>query len=185
MTLVAVRPRVVAMPWEVEPTARRTVHREADVRPEPGPLAEYLRAFPGRYVRWNTPRQLFEVRETDPDTGHDVRVALVFRWLADPETGQLTRCFRPFDYEYVEERKADWYLTRHEGAGAISAKVHKQNQARQRALLRDAAREYAAGLNEIRRWLPVLAARMAGVRPDVAATEAPVQITPGVSLSSR
>lgn len=178
-----VRPRVVADPWETDAVLRRSVHREARVEPEPGPLAEYLRVFPGRYVRWNVARQLFEVRETDPDTGHDVRVALVSVWKAHPETGELTRCFRPFDWPYVEERKADWYLTRHEGVDAISKKTAQHNAAVAKAKVRDAARESAAGWNEIRRWLPVLAALHAGVRPDVALTEKPVQVSPGVSLS--
>jgi hypothetical protein len=183
MVITDVRPRVVADPWEPVAELRRSVHREAHVEPEAAPLAEYLRVFPGRYVRWNVVRQLFEVREADPDTGKDVRVALVYVWKAHPQTGELTRCFRPFDWQYVEERKADWYLLRHEGADALNKKTDANNRAVARSKLRDAARESAAGLNEIRRYLPVLAALQAGVRPDVALTEKIVQVSPGISLS--
>jgi hypothetical protein len=185
--VIAVRPRVVARPWDPEVTLRASrptaVHREAHVEPEPGPLAEYLRVFPGRYVLWNVRRQLFEVRETDPDTGKDVRVALVCHRETDPTTGHEAQLFRPFDWQYVEERKAEWYLLRHEGADALHRKVEAQNARAWRTKRRDAAREMAAGLNDIKGWLPVLQALNDGARPDVALLEKPVVVSPGVTLT--
>jgi len=182
-----VRPRVVAAPWDADQQVRASrptaVHREAHVTPEPGPLAEYLRVFPHRRVLWNVARQLFEIRETDPDTGRDERVGFVFTWQPHPETGELTRVFRHFDYDYVEERKADWYLLQAEGADALHRRTQAHNDRVAASKLRDAARESAAGLNEIRRYLPVLAALHAGVRPDVALTEKAIQVSPGISLS--
>ena len=202
MPVLDVRPRYVAPPWEVEDLSlRRTVGREAHVEPEPGPLALYRSVWPERYVVWNWVRQLFEVRETNPVSGQDWRVTLVHQWGAppDPDTGEarteeeieamvaardpsVLMLFRPFDYQYVEERMAEWHLIRHEGHRALGERVRQRNAARQRQVLRESHERVRDWMREDRRWLPVLEAVQNGERPDCALTEKQPLVAVGVSL---
>jgi hypothetical protein len=177
------------------------VGREAHVEPEPGPLALYRSVWPERYVTWNVARQLFEVRETNPVSGQDWRVALVYEWGAppDPVSGlprtddeiaamveqrspQLVQLYRPFDYPYVEERLAEWYLIRHCGHRAVGERVRQHNAAQQARVLqrgREATKEW---MQEDRRWLPVLEAVQRGERPDCALVERQPLVPVGISL---
>lgn len=199
-----IRPRVVAAPWEPE-SARRLVGLEADVAPEAGPLALYRSVFPERYVVWDRPRQLFEIRQQNPETGHDERCEFVFTWDAPPdaETGQprtaaevaellaapgaaraaLVRRFRPFDYVVVLDRLRQWWDFRALGPKRYSDALAAKNARQERTVVHDAAREMAAGLGEIRRWMPALAEYQTTGRADLALVEKPV-LVPGASFPS-
>lgn len=182
MLHVDVRPRMVAPPWEECPW--RSVYQEADVQPEPGPLALYRSVWPHRYVTWNVKRQLFEIREENPVTGQDERVELLcfYDYPPDPETGEertdeevalmvenrvpgMVQRFLPFDYEFVRERlrqRSEMLqdLSRHAdrkaGYNRYAERIARRNRARRRSQIRDWSRETAAWLREDRRWLPVL-----------------------------
>lgn len=84
----------------------------------------------------------------------------------------LSRVYRPFDYEFVRERRRqrqEWLALR--GKARVSAIVADRNAALRRSRQHDIAREMAAGLNDLRRYLPVIAALQQGKRVDVALTE--------------
>jgi hypothetical protein len=173
---IRVGPRKVALPWEnAMGSAPARVCREGDVQPDRGPLEMYQSVFPDRYVKWEPRRQLWEIRQRNPFTGFDERVELIFEWAAppDPETGEprtaeelaymlenrhpsLTKVYAPFDYEFVRRRlreRLDFLLL---GTEKYQQRITARNRRRQRSRLGDVAREMAAGLNEIKRWLPVL-----------------------------
>jgi hypothetical protein len=196
--VVTVSPRVVAKPWEWDACrSGRTVivGREADVAPDPGVLAEYRTTWPHRYVVWDAAEQLWEVRQVNPLTGDDESYEHLFLWDAPPdEKGGLlspdelerrihmammgrddhglTQTYRPFDYEFVRERRRqrhEWLGLR--GKQRMSAIIADRNAALKRSKMRGLVSEMAAGLNEIKRYLPVLAALQQGKRLDVALTE--------------
>jgi hypothetical protein len=198
MPIVTVSPRVVAKPWEWEACrSGRTVivGRESDVLPDPGALEEYRATWPHRYVQWDAAEQLWEVRQHNPLTGEDEHYEHLFLWDAPPdEQGGLlspsdlerrihlamlgrddhglTQTFRPFDYEFVRERRRqryEWLTLR--GKQRVSAIIADRNAALKRSKQRDVVREMAAGLNDLRRYLPVIAALQQGKRLDVALTE--------------
>lgn len=190
---VTVGPRVVAAPWELEQrTARRAwVGREAEVTPEPGPLALYRAVFPDRVVRWNVERQLFEIVSTDPTSGfHE----FIFWWDAAPDpadndrefsaeeiaemvdqgSGRVVKRWAPFDYGFVWRRlreRWEW-----EGLGAqrerkFVRRIADHNANVQRTHLAQQQATWDEWAKDDRRWLPVLAELSAGARPDVALTE--------------
>jgi hypothetical protein len=198
MPVITVAPRYVARPWEwAACRSGRTVivGREATVQPDPGVLEEYRTTWPHRTVVWDALEQLWEVRQRNPLTGHDESYEHLFLWDAPPdeqgglaspdelerrihlamigrEDHGLTQTYRPFDYEFVRERRRqrqEWLALR--GKQRVSAIVADRNAALRRSKQRDLVREMAAGLNELRRWLPVVAALQDGQRVDVALTE--------------
>lgn len=201
--VITVAPRVVAAPWEAtrERDGRATfVGREAEVAPDPGPLADYRSVWPERYVVWHVPRQLFEIRQVNPDTGADERIELVCTLDAPPhdETGLprsdeevaaltaarsplLVRRFRAFDYDFVRQRLREWQTFRALGAARYSEERRQQRLTHERSVRRDVVREMAAGLHEMRRWAPVLAEYQRTGNAGDALVHKPV-LVPGASL---
>lgn len=175
---IAVNPRYVAAPWEIDQVDRRTVGLEDDVHPEPGPLAEYLAAFPDRYVTWSRPHQLFAVHERGVE-GPDALIELVCHWdarpeleLTDEEIAQMAgrspdviRRFMPFDYPFVHRRlreRAEYratkakHATERAGNAAFSRRINDRNAALAASRRKAVASNKAQALGEIRNWLPVL-----------------------------
>lgn len=157
------------------------VGRIGDRTPEPGPLEEYQKVFPERYVQWEPFRQLWEIRQVNPVTGHDERVELVFHYVVRPDVwenlppgirglgkdvvtaylttvspGSTVKMYRPFDYEFVRQRIREWYELRNDGAEKLVNHAVDQNEKRFRQVKRHVAGEIAAGFGEIRRWIPAL-----------------------------
>lgn len=174
--LITVQPRYVAAPWELERgEVRRIVGREDHVTPDPGPLAEYLAAFPDRYVAWDYHYQLFAVYVRASDGGPDELHERLFYWDAapDPVTGEeltdeqlaamagkdpsVVRRYRPFDYPFVRQRLREGGEYARAGAARYSRIINDRNASRARSKLKDLVRNQAAALGEIRTWLPVLA----------------------------
>lgn len=149
-------------------------------KPPRGPLELYRRTFgEHRYVTWEPHRQLWQVRQRNPISGKDERVALVFYYdalaaddLADA-TGvsrdearallvmnrhhSVRKLYRPFDYEWVRERlqeRREFLRTDVEG---YNRQLLDENERRWHQIRRRIAGEVAAGFGELRRWLPVLA----------------------------
>lgn len=206
---VRVGQRSVTKPWDVtaEHSATRVVRQEANVRPAPGPLARYLRAFPRRRVLWNVAQQLFEIRERDPYTGLDYRVGFVFEYEAPPENTRraesleefeamreaeakgperhLRKVFRPFDDEFVNERLEDDFRSRHGSIGTLSRRVNAHNDALARKKERERRTRIKEWLQEDRRWLGVLQAVQEGKRIDVALTEKVPLVPVGISLAGK
>jgi hypothetical protein len=198
MPSITVSPRVVAKPWEWDAcrSGRSViVGAEGWVDPDPGALAEYQTTWPHRRVVWDAEAQLWEVRQQNPLTGEDEHYEHLYLWDAPPdERGGLlspddlerrihlamigrddhglTQTYRPFDYEFVRERRRqrfEWLGLR--GKQRVSAIIADRNAALKRSKVRDVARNFAAAMGDIRRWIPVLAALDAGKRLDVALTE--------------
>lgn len=174
-SVVDVRARVVAAPWERDALGRCVaVGREADVRPEAGPLELYLSAFPHRYVLWNVERQLWEIRQVNPESGADERVEFLFYYDAPPdETGhvwseeelaqmigsndrRLVKCYQPFDYEFVRQRIRDRFEFHAEGAARLTDRRMARNRRRQMLRMTQGAQEMEYLLKHDRRWLGVL-----------------------------
>ncbi len=173
---VEVRPRVVAPPWEREAKdGERTtfVGLEACVTPERGPLELYQSRWPERYVVWNRPRQLFEIR-SHTDAGWREFVFL-YDAPADPTSGvphspealaqmieagdlSIRKVFRDFDYEFVHRRmrEAMEYDEINRSSRILTQQVLAANRAIQTRDNKDLAARQAARLGEIRRYLPTL-----------------------------
>lgn len=157
------------------------VGRIGDRTPEPGPLEEYQKVFPERYVQWDAYRQLWEIRQLNPVTGHDERVELVFTYvvredvwqdlppgvrglgkdvvtayLTTVQPGSTVKMYRPFNHEFVRERIRQWYELRHEGAAGIVNAVIDENEKRFDQVKRYVSADMAASFGEIRRWIPSL-----------------------------
>ena len=179
---VRAHPRVVAAAWAPE-AARRVVHREAYVRPDPSALARYRRVFPYRTVRWNTLRQCFEVMEQLPGWGTPQRVALVTAYASHPEQGGVWSVHQPFDHAWVNARLEEYALICREGATAVGRQVREHNRPTQRRTILAAQQAVRDWMQDDRRWLGVLAAVHAGARPDVALTEKIPLVSPGISLT--
>lgn len=176
---VTVTPRVVAAPWDatrVRAGRATAVGLEANVCPEPGPLAEYQSVFPHRYVAWSREHQLFEIRHVDPEEGTDERIELVFRLAAppDPETQlprteeelaelakqrdpSIVRVFRDFDYAFARQRLREAYTFTSLGLVRYNAERTRQRQRLEQSRTRGVAGEMAAAFNDIKRWMPTLA----------------------------
>jgi hypothetical protein len=165
----SVRPRYVAPPWERDLYAARRVRvdQEADVAPESGPVALYRSVWPERYVVWNVKRQLFEIRQRNPDTGADERVELVFAYDAppNPDTGllrsleeleemvrqghpSLVRVYQPFDYEFVRRRLRERTEFLAAGLKHYSRRVTGRNRQTATTRRRSVAREQAARIGD-------------------------------------
>lgn len=177
--MISVRPRTVAARWEREAYyGHRSTRVEAEdyVEPDPGPLELYRSTWPERYLRWDRRRQLWEIRQVNPDSGADERVELVFYYDAPPDpeirvprsageiaamieakAPELEKCFMPLGYPFVHRRLAERQQFLADGVKKYDRRVAERNRARQRTVLQDVAREQAAALGELRRWLPVLA----------------------------
>lgn len=168
-------PRVVAPPWErerIEATRPVSVGVEDYVEPEAGPLALYLSVFPTRTVSWNRQRQMFEITDSLAPGWRDLVCTLdappdpVSATPRSPEevaamieSGSLDvrQVFRHFDYEFVNRRIREWFEFRHDGSVRYTDRLMARNRARTRRRHRAVAGNMAAGLNEIRRYFPVLA----------------------------
>lgn len=195
---ITVSPRYVAKPWEwAACRSGRTVivGRESDVQPDPGVLADYQATWPHRTVVWDAVEQQWAIWQRNPLTGDDELYEHLYLWdsppdekggLASPDElerrihlammGQsdhgLTQTYRPFDYEFVRERRRQRFEWLHlRGAQRLSAVIADRNAARRRSRQRDVARNFAAAMGDIRRWIPVLSALGEGQRLDVALTE--------------
>jgi hypothetical protein len=176
---VSVRSRRVLRPWERDQSGamnrRVRVNREANVQPDAGPLALYQSVFPDRYVRWEPKRQLWEIRQRNQFTGFDERVELVFDELEEPEkelkeivtqndleellereAPATYRVFKPFDYAFVRRRLRERFDYLRMGTERYNREVTKRNRMRSTMKTREIAHEMAAGIKEIRRWIPVL-----------------------------
>lgn len=154
-----------------------TVSEHAGEAPptETGPLAEYLSVFPYRSVRWDARRQLWAVWETDPNTGEEWRVELVFYYDAPPHIDgsprtpeqvadlvarshpSVFKAYRPFDYPFVRQRLRERYEFQRLGPTRYQQQHEDRNRRLERRVVRQAASEAAARLAEIRRYLPVIA----------------------------
>lgn len=172
----------MALPWAPE-TAHRTVHQESHVRPDPSALARYQRVFPYRTVRWSVLRQCFEVMEQLPGWGRPQRVALVTNYTTHPEQGGLWHTHQPFDHAWVSARLEEYALICREGKSAVGRKVQENNRRTQRRNILASQQMVRDWMQEDRRWLPVLAAQHAGIRPDIARTEKIPLFAPGVQLT--
>jgi hypothetical protein len=176
--------RSVLPPWAERSNAGRaaTVRREGNVVPDAGPLSLYQSVFPERYVAWDASRQLFEIRQKNPFTGFDERVELIFDWVVPPDaegnfpteeemaamiqnrSPRLRRQFKPFDYAFVRKRLAERYEFLRLGSERYTDAIANRNRARQRQRMGAIAREMAAGIKDIKRWLPALASGYADER---------------------
>lgn len=169
-------PRVVAPPWErerLEQTRPVSVGVEDYVEPDAGPLADYLSAFPTRAVRWHRARQMFEITDSEAPGWRDLVCELDAP--PDPVSGtprspeevaaliesgdyDVRQVFRHFDYTFVHRRIRERLEYRADGSSArYTDRVSARNRARTRRRHRAVASNMAAGLNEIRRYFPVLA----------------------------
>lgn len=146
----------------------------SEMRPDPSALEEYVRAFPRRYLRWNTPRQLWEVWQHNDFTGADEFYEFVF-WYApvlddrgDPipedemarliEIGspEVRKVYRDFDHRFVRQRIREAYEFRQLGVAAYhdrQAAILRQARLRTRRFV---AGEMAQGFRELDRYLPAL-----------------------------
>jgi hypothetical protein len=168
-------PRVVAPPWErerIEGSRKTFVGVEDYVRPDDGPLDLYLSAFPTRHVGWNRRRQMFEITDAaapgwreivcelaappDPVSGTP-RSPEEVAALVESGSMDLRQVFRHFDYEFVNQRIREWFEFREDGPAKYTDRISARNRARTRRRHRAVAANTAAGLNEIRRYLPLLA----------------------------
>lgn len=168
-------PRVVAPPWErerLEGSRTTYVSDEDYVAPEPGPLALYLSVFPTRTVGWNRQRQMFEITDSaapgwrdlvceldappDPVSGTP-RTPEEVAAMIESGSYDVRQVFRHFDYAFVNQRIREAFEYRHDGSIRYTDRVLERNRKRTRRRHRAVASNMAAGLNEIRRYFPVLA----------------------------
>jgi hypothetical protein len=193
--LITCSPRIVAAPWESDLLKGRRVRvgREAEVLPDPGPVAAYRSVFPDRRVAWNAAEQLYEITQVDGVTGEEARLELVFYWDYPPKedgtewtddevaamvqarTGGAVRRFMDFDYRFVERRLRERTLFLELGAVRYNRRIADRNAARSRTKIRGHANDLAASLGEFRRWIPVVAGDTLGSR---------VPLVPGAALSA-
>ncbi|HYD82730.1 MAG TPA: hypothetical protein VEA63_01735 [Opitutus sp.] len=145
---------------------------EDHVAPEPGPLELYQLTWPHRWVEWDRSRQLFKVMQTNPITGGDERYEILYDYdtpldqegapiggealekLLKEQPHAVQRRFRPFDYEFVRERRQQRFEFLHDGSRKYVEKTAREVTRIQRAIIRSRTSESAAALGEIRRWLP-------------------------------
>lgn len=173
MNAVTVSHRTVARPWDrarLEGQRTTFVGREANVRPDPLALALYRRRWPTRDVAWDAKRQLFVITDrTDPgfrefvfeydaptDSGEPITEEELYLMVTSHAPG-IYRVFVPFDYAFVRRRmkEADEYLEL--GSARYAEKVEEGNERIQRSWVRDRVNYGVPRLNEIKRYLPLLA----------------------------
>lgn len=179
--MITVGPRIVAAPWELKQrTARRVwVGTEAEVAPEPGPLALYRSAFPHRRVTWNRFHQLFEI--VDDDGFQE----LVFWWDAKPEPdrefdaeqiaqmvedrdGRPVRRWSAFDYAFVWRRIRELWEFNAQGTKREQKLVRRildHNANVERTALRVQRQNVEDWMRDDRRYLPELVELQRGALP--------------------
>lgn len=144
--------------------------------PPRAPARDYFSRWPHRYLRWEQKRGMWEVRQVNPETGEDERYELVFMLEADGVAEHLDeaerqkrlmrmlksgdprvyKSYRPFDYRFVGKRIEESREFRKKGAEEMTRDRARANK-KQRQKNRDqAAYEVAAGIGELRRYLPVI-----------------------------
>lgn len=69
----------------------------------------------------------------------------------------VRQVFRHFDYAFVNQRIREAFEFRHEGSAKYTDRILDRNRSRTRRRHRAIAANTAAGLGEIRRYLPLLA----------------------------
>lgn len=174
-----VRPRRVSPPWirkRLEGTRSVTVGREANVRPDPGPTEAYERAFPTRYIVWDPWRQLFAIYDRaapgwrefvaefvpapmpdDDDEAEEVERS-IGHLPRHVDQGQLyVGVFAQVTYPFVAKRMKERLEFLELGSRRYAEKIADKNRAIGKRRIRATASDNAARLNEIRRYLPVLA----------------------------
>ena len=105
--------------------------------------------------------------------------------LADAIASQsptLVKRYAPFDYAFVRRRLREWFEFQRTGSRGLSRRIAEQQDRKATSKRRDAAREMAAGIGEIRRYLPVIHALQQGQTVQEALTVKVPLVGVGISL---
>jgi hypothetical protein len=145
------------------------------VQPEPGPLEEYLSAWPSRRVSWDVSRQLFLITDVDALGWREFVVDWV-QWpdpVSDENEIELEKLlghlpqhtdkgeryfgsFRPLSYQYAWKRMRERQEFFELGSARYSDRIAEKNRQIGKRRIRATAGDNAARLKEIRRWIPTL-----------------------------
>lgn len=153
---------------------------EAPSLPE-GPLARYRSTWPEREVRWDPKRDRWAIWQTNPDTGAEERIEILF---TIDESGE--RVYRPFDMAFVEERLRQRSLFLELGPERYSELVRGRNARLSMRRLGTLQENLDYLAKHDRRWLPALAEghRLTGrVAPSQLTTEV-APLVPGADFGS-